>query len=277
MWTRAELKNRAKEVLSTTYWKSLLVSIIIAMAGGGGGSSAGSQYTQNNTTGINNYGGYTPYGQYDDMLNSMDWNSFFQENMIYIVIALIVFLIVIAFVLAFRIFLGYPLEVGGRRFFIQSARDDCTLNNIGYAFNKERYFKIIGAMFMKGLFVFLWSLLLVIPGIIASYSYYMVSYILTDNPELGYKKALKLSKEMTRGYKLDIFILELSFIGWYFLSIIPAVIGIINGWYLLTFAAGIGFLFILPYIDATKAQLYLELRKIYKSNGIGTDGEIINN
>jgi uncharacterized membrane protein len=74
----------------------------------------------------------------------------------------------------------------------------------------------------------------------------MVPYILADNPNIGVKKAIALSNEMTMGHKYDIFVLDLSFIGWYLLGAI---------------AFGIGIIFVFPYENATKAELYLVLRE----------------
>ncbi|MFZ7133310.1 MAG: DUF975 family protein [Eubacteriales bacterium] len=268
MWTRAELKDKAKDILKTTYWKSLLVSIIIAFAGGGGGGSVASTQGSGNTDQFN-------YEDYSGLGTTIDWNAFLREYLPVIIIGIIIFLVIILFILSLRIFLGFPLEIGGRKFFVQGAREDANLNYMGYAFNKDRYFNIIKTMFLKGLYTFLWTLLFIIPGIIAAYSYYMVPYLLTDNPGMGSKRVIQLSKELTQGHKLDIFVLELSFIGWYILCFIPAYIGIINGWFLLDFAAMIGIFLIAPYVNATKAQLYLKLRNYGIENGITTEEELI--
>lgn len=92
MWTREQLKTKAKAILKLSYWKAFLVSLIIAFAGGSSGGGDG--------------------------------------------------LIILALAFAFRIFLGYPLEVGGRRYFVKSTVKDFDLNNLGYAFNKSRYMGI---------------------------------------------------------------------------------------------------------------------------------------
>ena len=73
-------------------------------------------------------------------------------------------------------------------------------------------------MFLKGLFQGLWSLLFVIPGIIKSYEYRMIPYILSENPNISRKRAFEISKQMMKGNKWDTFVLDLSFIGWQILS-----------------------------------------------------------
>ena len=74
--------------------------------------------------------------------------------------------------------------------------------------------KVILLQIVMGIFVFLWSLLFIIPGIIAGYRYRFALYNLCENPELGVMDALNMSKAQTKGYKLDLFVLDLTFIGW---------------------------------------------------------------
>ena len=101
------------------------------------------------------------------------------------------------------------------------------------------------ATLLVSLYTFLWSLLFIIPGIVKSYSYAMTPYILLDRPELSPTEAIKESEKMMNGHKMDLFILELSFIGWIFLSV-------------LTF--GVLILYVEPYMMATKAAFYFELK-----------------
>ncbi len=105
--------------------------------------------------------------------------------------------------------------------------------------------KTLGAYLLMSLYVFLWTLLLIIPGIIAAYSYRMVFYLLIDDPELGVSEALRQSKKMMYGYKTKLFCLDLSFIGWALLCI-------------LTF--GIGLLWLFPYMLTSQTIFYEELR-----------------
>ena len=99
--------------------------------------------------------------------------------------------------------------------------------------------------FFTGLFTALWSLLLVIPGIIKMYSYSMAMYILAENPSIGALDALKQSENMMKGHKMEMFILDLSFIGWHLLASI-------------TF--GIAYIWVIPYINATKTNFYNKIK-----------------
>lgn len=98
---------------------------------------------------------------------------------------------------------------------------------------------------ITAVFTFLWTLLLIIPGIIKQYSYSMAFYILADNPELTAREALSKSKEIMNGHKWDFFVLQLSFFWWYLL------VGI-------TF--GIASIYVTPYISATTANFYNSIK-----------------
>jgi uncharacterized membrane protein len=104
-------------------------------------------------------------------------------------------------------------------------------------------------LLIQGIFIFLWMLLLIIPGIIASLRYSQSFYIMIDNPEMKATDAINRSKEMMQGQKWKYFLLHLSFIGWYLLCI-PTL--------------GIGLLWLLPYIYATQASFYEDLRLKYE-------------
>ncbi len=109
------------------------------------------------------------------------------------------------------------------------------------------------ASFFTGLFISLWSILFVIPGIIKCYSYAMTSYVIADDPDTGALDAISESRAMMDGHKLDLFVLELSFIPWILFGIV-------------TF--GIGFIYVVPYMTTAKANFYNEIkpRPIYKSD-----------
>lgn len=237
MWTRRELKERAKNVLRGNYWKAFLISLVIIIAGGdgsgGGGSSAGR--SSGNGTGYgDSFGGSYPFDMPVEALLGM------------LALILVGALVFILFILAFRIFLGYPLEVGGRKYFVQSAQYFDNRGCFRFAFDGKHYLGIVGSMLLKGIQNFLWFLLFIIPGIVKAYSYSMVPYILADNPNIGAQKAIRLSNNMTYGHKWKMFVLDLSFLGWYLLGALALFIGV---------------LFVKPYEYATKAELYLVLRK----------------
>lgn len=243
MWTRKDLKSKAKASLKPTYWKAFLVSLVIAVAGGNGSPSFNW-----------NMGNSSPGGS--DLVTGSG-GDIFTALLVFAIIAMVSFVIILA--LAFRIFIGYPLEVGGRKYFVQAEQGRVDMNLLGFCFSRGKYGDIIKSMLWRGFLNFLWFLLLIIPGIVMSYAYRMVPYILTDNPNIGYRRALQLSSDMTRGHKFDIFVLDLSFLGWILLGLLALFVGV---------------LFVMPYINATNAELYLELRRQALGKGICTGEEL---
>ncbi len=105
----------------------------------------------------------------------------------------------------------------------------------------QQFWRFVAATILMELFTFLWSLLLVIPGIIAAYSYSQTIFIMLDHPEMSAMEAIRESKQLMRGYKMDYFVLELSFIGWSLL--VPLTMGILHIW-------------LLPYMNVTYANFY---------------------
>ena len=98
---------------------------------------------------------------------------------------------------------------------------------------------------LVNIFVGLWSLLLIIPGIIAAYSYSMVQFILVDNENLTALEAMKKSKEMMNGHKMELFKLHISFLGWIILSV---------------FTFGILFFWLAPYVSTATANFYNKIK-----------------
>lgn len=139
--------------------------------------------------------------------------------------------------------LGSVIEAGYARFNINLV--ERTETKIESLFTYFYNWKTTAATrFLKTLYTFLWSLLFIIPGIIASYSYAMTGYILVDHPELTASEAIERSKEMMSGNRFRLFCLHLSFIGWAILC---------------AFTMGIGNLWLNPYKQAATAAFYREV------------------
>ena len=103
---------------------------------------------------------------------------------------------------------------------------------------------------MTNLFVFLWSLLFIIPGFVKAYAYSMAPYIKYDHPEYGWKRCLDESKAMMKGYKWKLFCLNLSFIGWNIVGMLCFMVG--SYW-------------VLPYTKAAQVCFYEELKKVHEA------------
>ncbi len=142
------------------------------------------------------------------------------------------------------IIVGACLTLGSVSYYLKVSRnEEVTFKEL---FSKAHLGLLyIGVSIMTSIFIGLWSLLLIIPGIIATYKYSMVNYIMVDNPELGVMGAIRRSKEMMYGHKMDYFVLQLSFIGWGLLS---------------ACTMGILLLYVTPYMNVTCANFYNSIK-----------------
>lgn len=246
MWSRADLKQRAKNTFKLNYWKCVLVSLVLVLiAGGVGGSSSSisSSFTSRFTdTSINSYDDST----YDDLgLEEIIQEAADSDQIaflaMFVLIFIVVFVIVFAFACVIDIFICNPLEIGGKRFYVRNLHEKAQVGNLGFAFDTN-YMNVVKVMFFKDLYVVLWTLLFIIPGIIKEYEYMMVPYLLAENPQMSKDEAFAASKQMMTGNKWRAFVLDLSFIGWHILSAITC--GILEVFY------------VAPYVDAAHAALY---------------------
>ncbi len=149
------------------------------------------------------------------------------------------------------IFVSLPLEVGYVRFNYMLSKKEEDLGDLFYSF-KSDFMGHVGTMALYFLYIFLWSLLLIIPGIVKAYSYFLTPYLLMDE-DFNYKgnEAIEASRRMMNGHKARLFFLQLSFFGWIILTIL---------------SFGILGIYLYPYMYQTQMQFYLDLKKEYVKN-----------
>lgn len=166
-----------------------------------------------------------------------------------------VIIIIGAFIaLIYWIFVSKVLEVGVARFYLENRRFTKTkANKILVPYRLKKTTHVAYTMFLKNIYTILWSFTIV-GGIIKYYSYYLVPYIIAENPNMKPADVLKLSKDMMNGYKWFMFKLDLSFLGYFFLG-------------LLTFNIS-NLVFASPYINSTKVEAYMLLRDLAKTKGV---------
>lgn len=141
--------------------------------------------------------------------------------------------------------LGGTLQLGYAQFLLkQHDGQESEFNDLFSQFH--RYGTGFAQRFLRNLYVSLWGILFIIPGIVKSYSYAMTPFILADHPNLTASEAIDRSKALMEGHKMDLFILDLTFIGWDFLS---------------SLVAGLGNLLLNPYKNAAHAAFYRQLLK----------------
>ena len=139
-----------------------------------------------------------------------------------------------------------PLEFGFMLSFLHLVRTKQSDGMVGEQFGIfNNYGRYLGGSLLVFLYTLLWTLLLIIPGIVKSYAYAMTPYVMEDHPELDADDCIHESRMMMQGYKWKLFCMDLSFIGWAILCI---------------FTLGIGLLWLQPYIEASHAQFYEELK-----------------
>lgn len=165
---------------------------------------------------------------------------------IFLVLFGLIFLVIFVISLAVDILLINPLQMGTYRFFLSNLNEQAKVKQVAFAFD-HHYKNIVKTLFMRDLYVFLWSLLFIIPGIVKAYEYRMVPYLLCENPSMNFNEALVLSSKMMYGQKWRTFVLDLSFLGWNILSSLTSGI--------------LGIFYVAPYQNMTNAALFEALKQ----------------
>lgn len=220
MWNRAELKMRGNMAFKKNYVSAVVVALLMGIFGTVSGESSARRVSENSDI----YSG-----------------NLFNAEMITGLLAGIA-TVVILIVLVAKVFVGNLLKMGGYRFFILNQTAQPGIGTLLDGFRSGHYVNIVLTMFLRDLFTALWSLLLVVPGIVKHYEYLMVPYIIAENPAMDYKEAFQISKQMMDGEKMEAFIMDLSFLGWYLLSAVTC--GLLAIFY------------VNPYVQASFAEMY---------------------
>ena len=266
MWTRGELKERGKAALHRNYWIVVLATLVVTALTGGFSNTAGNGSLQDGSNAVAGNGDasatlmqmlFSLFGVTGDVIYKKLIGPVHAG--MYASFLLILIMIVISAGLLFRIF-GNLFEVGGCRFYEENSEHKTRIAWIIDGFRNGAYLRNVVTIFLRDLYTLLWMLCLIIPGIVKSYEYKMIPYILAENPQISRKRAFELSKQMMDGQKGDAFVLDLSFIGWEFLSFIT--LGIVQIFY-------VG-----PYINVTWAEFYKVMRENALESGIATREEL---
>lgn len=155
------------------------------------------------------------------------------------------------------IFVFSIFDVGGCKFFIKNRVGEGQFSDLVTGFKDGHYWDYVWALFAVKLQSFLWGLLLIVPGIVKAYEYAMVPYIVADNPGMDKKTAFAVSKQMMTGNKWNLFVFDLSFLGWLILSAITLNI--------------VGVFYVYPYMEASRAEVYLALKAGLSETGYSAE------
>lgn len=231
MKTAYGFKQKALDGLRGNWGKALLACLIASLLGGNVSGGVGFNFN------VNMSGGEA------DLNTSFPLGKLASEAPGLVVSILFLLITVSLAVIAVSVVVGSAVEVGHSKFNLNLV--DKKELSIGTLFGHFKIWKkTAGVALLKGLYIFLWSCLFLVPGIIAAYNYDMTSFILAEDSSIGINEALRKSKEMMRGNRWRLFCLEMSFIGWAFLCV---------------FTCGVGSLWLNPYISASRAAFYREI------------------
>ena len=256
MWERAELKKKGLAAFKANYWRCIVAGLLLILFVGGtsvsvartsrssvDNDSSVTTTSDNPTVTIN--GHVVSQAELQSFLNDPEVQAELAELVSEVlgpIIALLVSVLVVAACLRLLIF--NSIEIGCRGFFARNTESPASLNELKRGFFP--YGRNVCAMLLRDLFLWLWSLLFIVPGVIKRYSYRMVPYILADDPAISPIEAINRSRKMMDGHKWNTFVLDLSFIGWDLLSILT--LGLV------------GVFYADPYQFSTGAELYQVLK-----------------
>ena len=232
----ADFRSMARDVLQGKWKIAVLVGIVATLLGGveNMGPEVKFKLEESNVNASLEFAGNTILST-GGSLNS-DLGALLVGSYLYIMIAVLV-------MGAVYFVLGSVINVGYAKFNLNLVdKVEGTFENLFAYFSNWK--TTVVARLLRSIYVVLWSLLFIIPGIMASLSYAMTEYILAENPEMSASEAITLSKQMMDGNKWRLFCLDLSFIGW----------DILCG-----FSLGIGYLWLTPYKQAARAAFYREV------------------
>ena len=226
MWNRQQVKEQTKLIMKRNYWKMFVITLLAGTL------------TGEKTTIIERVQNFAS--------NNLSYDTspiFYSSNFQYIFYSFISVASILG--ILYTIFIGNIIVVGKNGYFIKNHNENPELSEIFKGF-KGNYLNVVKIMFLMDLKTLLWLFLFIVPGIIKAYEYSMIPYLLAENPNLSTFQVFSLSKQMTTGQKMDLFVLDLSFLGWIILGAL---------------CCGIGLLFVQPYPEATKAEVYLILKQ----------------
>lgn len=252
MTPRYELKAKAKSVLRPNYWMIVLVSFILLLVSGGGSSiNSGREVASESihySAGDSNFMDDADSPFHFDMTTEEGMISSAVTNLGVLLLKSVPLTLFVSFgivmaALGFclNVLLLNPLIVGCQRFFLVSQHFPAKLRELTYAFDTN-YWNAVITMLLRAVKIFLWSLLLVIPGIIKTYEYRLVPYLLAEHPDMSRGEIFAASSHLMWGNKWRAFVLDLSFILWDLLSAVTLGVA--------------GVLYVNPYRNLTNAAFY---------------------
>ncbi len=244
---RALLKEQAKEIMKKNHWLCVGVAFLGALTLGNSSGNIKIEIPQTQNI-----------AEMENVLKEM-FADFLTPDFL---IKTVVFGMISLFIsILLKVLVTNQFFVGSCRFFLKFRQNHpVTVSEIFQSYKDKTFLNVAKVTFLRDLFVYLWGLLFIIPGIIKSLEYFAVDYILAVRPDADSDEVFDLSKRMMKGNKLALFELGFSFIGWFFLSI---------------FACGLPFfLYVTPYIRIAQTLFFCEIREDAIRRGIITESDV---
>lgn len=226
MWTRQDVKTLGKAAMKANYFNSVAAALLLAFCTGALFGSTGSSTGQE--------------------VHELSGQGLPPEIQALIPAILAGVAVIVLISIALDILLFNPLMVGCRRFFFHNLHEPAGMGELTVPL-KTDFSRTVITVLLMDIYTFLWTMLLIVPGIIKSYSYMLTPYILEDHPEMTPNEAITRSREMMDGNKMKAFVLDLSFLGWHILGAVTC--GLVTLFYTL------------PYTANTHAAVYEAIRQ----------------
>lgn len=237
---RKYLKESGKILFKKNYWHSVLIAFLMLL---GQGVSFSFSYTPSDTSAI------------EDFNVTVSNELFFSSPIIIALSAVAIMLTLLS------IFVFSSLRCGGIRYFLKARKNQhVDLGEVIQNFKDKTFLNIAKITFFKNLFITLWMLLFIVPGIIKMFEYWAIDFILAVRPDIDRREAHRLSKILMDGNKADLFVLGLSFLGWNLLSLFT--FGLLNIFY------------VSPYEQATNVEFFSEIRQQALAKGLITPYDV---
>lgn len=266
MWSISAIKEKARERKVTNRWKMILAALVLTLVLGT------NVFANLSLTWLTEDDSSNPQQEelYDEVLQSPDEmggreNVYMSESsafgvrmmswLLFVTVFLLALILVLMIFIPVNVLLLNPLSVGGRRFFYRNIKEDAQVKELCYTFDYG-YKNSVKVLFFRDLYLFLWTLLLIVPGLIKSYEYRLIPYLLAENPQMDQEQVFAASKRMMQGNKWKAFLMDLSFLGWRILSVLT--LGIL------------GIFYVDPYYHQADAMMYDAIK--YEKEGWNTGG-----
>lgn len=215
---RKELKSNARACLKGKWGTAILACVIFSLLIGGSGGTAATS-------------------------SGVDYSNIHIDTGLAAAVFSIGFLVILGIVIVLSIVFS-PVMLGYTSFNLRLSNGESPTVGELFSLYKNNILRSFLFIVLKNVLVLLWSLLFLVPGIVAHYRYAMAEYIMVQNPNISGREAIARSKEMMKGHKGELFVLRLSFLGWALLSV---------------FTLGIGLLWLVPYMNQTETQFFRRL------------------